>query len=366
MELFLFHFRLWGTSLEQVFLGSQAFGTIEPRNLEAILSTNIQHWSMGSRHEVMYPFFGDGIFTQEGTAWKQSRDLLRPQFVHRQYEDLEVLRGPVDDLLEAMPKTGIVDLQPLFFRLTLDVTTAFLFGESVRSLSSAATEGQSDFANAFNVAQDYVAKRMRLQDLYWLIGGRRFRNACKTVHNFADGIIERALARDKTETEAQNEYVFLDFLAQNSADRAALRSQIINILVAGRDTTACLISWTLFLLVRHPKALQKLKEEITYSLGDKADITRTDLRKMGYLQNVLNESEPNIPSFETTDLTCYTFSSSTLSVGPRKFAHGNPRYRSPGWRWARSIPTSLCPQRYGSSLLRLRHAQTTRSLRYGR
>ena len=42
MELFLFHFRSWGTTLEQVFLGIQAFGTIEPRNLEAILSTNFQ------------------------------------------------------------------------------------------------------------------------------------------------------------------------------------------------------------------------------------------------------------------------------------------------------------------------------------
>lgn len=42
MELFQFHFRLWGTTLEQIFLGSRAYGTIEPANLEAILSTNFQ------------------------------------------------------------------------------------------------------------------------------------------------------------------------------------------------------------------------------------------------------------------------------------------------------------------------------------
>ena len=318
MELFLFHFRQWGTTLEHTFLGTRALATIEPRNLEVMLSTNIEHWSMGSRHEVMYPFFRDGIFTQEGAAWKQSRDLLRPHFVHKQYEDLEVFRGPVGDLFEAMPKTGIVDLQPYLFRLTLDITTAFLFGESVKSLSSVATGDQSDFADAFNVAQAYVAKRMRLQDLYWLIGGRRFREACTTVHDFADGIIERALARDKTEAEAQaqNKYVFLDFLAQKSVDRAALRSQIINILVAGRDTTACLISWTVFLLVRHPKVLQKLKEDIRSSLGDEVNITRTDIRKLGYLRNVLKANESNILSFKNTDLTSYTFSSTTLSFRP--------------------------------------------------
>ena len=39
MALFLWHFRHWGDTLEQVFLGTRAFGTIDPRNLEAMLST---------------------------------------------------------------------------------------------------------------------------------------------------------------------------------------------------------------------------------------------------------------------------------------------------------------------------------------
>jgi hypothetical protein len=42
MELFLFHFRQTGNTLEQKFLGTKAYGTIEPANLEAILSTNFK------------------------------------------------------------------------------------------------------------------------------------------------------------------------------------------------------------------------------------------------------------------------------------------------------------------------------------
>ena len=42
MALFLMHFRMWGDTLEQVFLGTQAFGTIDPINLEAILSTKFK------------------------------------------------------------------------------------------------------------------------------------------------------------------------------------------------------------------------------------------------------------------------------------------------------------------------------------
>ncbi|KAK5106290.1 hypothetical protein LTS08_000408 [Lithohypha guttulata] len=303
MELFLFHFRLWGTTLEQKFLGTLAFGTIEPRNLEAILSTNFEDWSLGLRDQVMKPFFGSGIFTQDGKAWETSRALLRPQFTHRQYEDCEVFRGSVDALLDNLATQGPqADLQPHIFALTLDVTTAFLFGDSVGSLTGSAGRDAADFAAAFNVAQDYVAKRMRLQDLYWLVGGTKFRRACATVHSFADHIIDKNLSTDRKE-ERTGKYVFLDSLAEACPDRKILRSQIINVLVAGRDTTACTISWTFFLLMRHPHVLQKLKEEINEVFADRPTVSRRELKNMTYLQNVLKETLRLFPSVPVNSRT---------------------------------------------------------------
>lgn len=130
--------------------------------------------------------------------WKHSREMLRPQLVHRQYEDLQLFRGPVEDLLQVLPSAGgVVDLQPLFFRLTLDVTTAFLFGKSVHSLLTPEDSQGQTFAQAFDTAQSYVASRSRLLDLYWLIGGQKWRDACSKVHMFADQIIDQNLSRAK-------------------------------------------------------------------------------------------------------------------------------------------------------------------------
>lgn len=42
MELFMFHFRQTGNTIEQVLIGIVAFDTIEPANLEAVLSTNFK------------------------------------------------------------------------------------------------------------------------------------------------------------------------------------------------------------------------------------------------------------------------------------------------------------------------------------
>lgn len=198
-------------------------------------------WQMLLRRKTMLPLFGDGIFTQEGLAWKRSRNDLRPFFHHIRYENLEVFRPAIEELLDQLPEEGIVDLQPLFFRYTLDVTTAFLFGHSVHNLQETAA-GAAKFALAFDKAQDFIAKRFRLLDLYWLIGGGSFRTACETVHSYVDALIDRLLS-EKEKSERNESFVGL--LADEVPDRKALRSQIINVLVAGRDTTACLLSWTL-------------------------------------------------------------------------------------------------------------------------
>lgn len=263
MELFLFHFRQTGSTLEQKFLGNKAYGTIEPANLEAIFSTScngtpvpntLHHtktyrlldFGMGPRRAITFPMFGDGIFTQEGQQWKHSRDMLRPQLQHKQYENLEVFRTAVDDLIGLLQESeDTIDLQTLFFRLTLDTTTAFLFGESARSLITPEAVGESSFANAFNTAQQWVTKRFRLLDLYWFINPKEFRDACQDVHEFADQIIDRNLSSNRSESNDSGKYVFLDTVARNTTDRTALRGQIINLLAAGRDTTACLLSWTL-------------------------------------------------------------------------------------------------------------------------
>src|SRR4051812_43480111 len=105
-------------------------------------------FGMGPRRQIFFPLFGDGIFTQEGPPWKHSRELLRPQFSHKQYQDLEIFREHVDNLNSNIPTDGsIVNLQSLFFCFTLDTTTAFLFGQSVYSLVGAgASGGKSMFA----------------------------------------------------------------------------------------------------------------------------------------------------------------------------------------------------------------------------
>ena len=172
--------------------------------------------------------FGDGLFNQEGAAWKRSREMLRPPLQHKHYEDLSIFKRGVNTLIDIIGAQPEIDLQPLFFRLTLDLTTDFLFGESVNSLRASKSDEQT-FTEAFDSAQETISQRFRIPEFYWMIGGSKFRKACNNVHRFADDIIEsRSSAKG-------NDRVFLDTVAESITDREALRGQIISLLVAGSE-----------------------------------------------------------------------------------------------------------------------------------
>jgi hypothetical protein len=60
MELFLFHFRQTGHTLEQVFLGTPAFGTVDPANMEAILSSSFKG-KLKTQRRRQWPEFSERV-----------------------------------------------------------------------------------------------------------------------------------------------------------------------------------------------------------------------------------------------------------------------------------------------------------------
>lgn len=213
-----------------------------------MLISGCLEFGLGVRSDNFRPLLGDGIFTQEGEAWKTSRDLLRPQFLQTRTKSFGHMQTEIEKFihtLEASPERKM-DLQPLFFRLTLDTTMAVLFGKPVNNSEPQGAADEAAFARAFDHAQHRIASRARLGDFYWLLGGKEFRDACETVHSFVENIVADALEEtksDRTEDSADR-YVFLRELIKKTRDPLVLRDQLLNVLLAGRDTTGCLLSWT--------------------------------------------------------------------------------------------------------------------------
>lgn len=135
----------------------------------------------------------------------------------------------------------MVDLQPFFFRFTLANTTALIFGQSV----DGHVDADQNFAKDFDSASVISLLQMRLQGLHWLYSPSRYKAACRGIKEFANVFIEQAL-QEKNRTGANSDrYALVQDLYDELKDPVLVRDQLVNVLLAGRDTTACVLSWTL-------------------------------------------------------------------------------------------------------------------------
>jgi cytochrome P450 len=204
----------------------------------------VTDFHLGPRNLAMMAMIGEGIFTQDGPAWKHSRELLRRQFVRMQYQNLEGFREHVENLIHSVSNCpGVVDLQPFFYRLTLNTTIAMILGQSVENFDH---EIGDVFSKSFNKASLVTATRVRLGDLYFLYAPKGFFAACKTVKTYTEQFVKDALQQDRANTKKSDKYTFItDLYSEHHQDTRLVRDQVINVLIAGRDTTAATMSYVL-------------------------------------------------------------------------------------------------------------------------
>ncbi|KAJ4343658.1 hypothetical protein N0V95_006597 [Ascochyta clinopodiicola] len=284
--------------------------TCEPENVKTILSLKFKDYSFGNRVQAFTPLLGHGIFNVDGERWANSRHLLRPNFARDQVADLEAFERHFKLMLKHIPKDGsTVDLQSLFFCLTIDTATEFLFNHSTNTLRMVGQQDDDNedaiFGRMFNYAQDDCVTRLRLGPL------SRFRNdvkgeeAIRICHTYIEKFVDDAIAfkqRQDEEKKAgsqkdEERYVFIHQLAKQTTDRKRVRDELVNILLAGRDTTASLLSNMFFQIAKRPDIFAKLRDEVAF-LGGRTP-TYEELRNLKYLKWCMNESlrvHPVVPS----------------------------------------------------------------------
>lgn len=130
--------------------------------------------------------------------------------------------------------------------------------------------------------------------LLWFIPKGKYNRGIKVLERFIKPYIEQALALPLEELEklskSDKSATFLHQIARYSRNPKVLRDQIMAILLAGRDTTAATLSWTIYELANYPAVYAKLRNEILSTVGESRAPTYADLKSMTYLTHTLNET----------------------------------------------------------------------------
>ena len=298
-------------------LGKDIVYTVEPENVKCILATKFKDFQLSQeRHDVLAPLIGEGIFVANGEAWKHSRELLRPAFERARIDDPAMFEQHAASLISAIPTDGTpIDLVPLFYSLSLDVATEFLFGQSTGCLARLSEKkGERTEAEDFADAYQHLVTNMDGMDSGWGFLGmflpdpHRKKNI-KTVHSFVDNIVAKAIAEEDSNAAADEKaqhngsdkgtYNFLQELLRSMRDPIRLRGELLNILLAGRDTSASLLANIFFTLSQNPAIYHRLEEEVLTAFplpnpnsptSDSQNPTFSSLKSLPYLRAIINES----------------------------------------------------------------------------
>jgi cytochrome P450 len=121
--------------------------------------------------------------------------------------------------------------------------------------------------------------------LWWLYQDTNYAPALRILNEFIAPYVQKSLS-EKVD-EARN---FAQTLAGFTDNPKVIRDNLVNILLAGRDTTAATLSFLFQELAHDPQVYARLREEVLQHVGAEGEPTYSDLKEMKYLQNCLNET----------------------------------------------------------------------------
>ncbi|KAG9006477.1 hypothetical protein FRB93_008605 [Tulasnella sp. JGI-2019a] len=267
---------------------------------------------------------GVGIFNSDGDTWKFHRSMTRPFFARNRVTDFDTFDHHAETILKKIKErcqTGMpVDFQEAISQFTMESATEFLFGTSFGALepalqlpggkphSTISSNGKdiNQFTKAFTRAMEHIANRNRETGPWQLreIFGDRTRGEMKIMCNLVDPIIDAAVRRkakvgEKGAPEQEgsdgDRKTLLSHLVSETEDREMIRDELLNILLAGRDTTAANLTFTVYFLAMHPPVLVRLRKEVMDVIGPTERPDFEQIKDMKYLCAVINESLRLLP-----------------------------------------------------------------------
>ena len=333
-----------------------------PEAIEEVLLYTNRRFSKGyQRDPFMKLVFGNGLVTSEGEFWLKQRRLVQPVF-HRQriasYGDTMV--HFTQRMLNGWQPAEERDTARDMMQLTMEIISQTIFGIDLHD-----NEASGDVGTAISTALDEYNRMItsvtrtlisRLPIRLPIPGEARLRQAVSQV----DALIHRMIELRRRQPAEDLLTLFLEVRdeAGSGMNDQQLRDEVMTLFLAGHETTANTLSWTLYLLAQHPDVEARLLRELTNVIGERLP-TAADYGRLPYMQQVLKESIRLYPpvwwisreTLEDWEVDGYIvprgaevgISQWVMHHDPRWFS--NPHHFEPE-RWTQAFEASLPPYAY--------------------
>ncbi|KYC43923.1 hypothetical protein WA1_01865 [Scytonema hofmannii PCC 7110] len=275
---------------------------------------------------------GNGLFLSEGKFYHHQRKLAQPAF-HKQMVTSygEVMVEETKHAIATWQDGQKRDVYQEFVGITLSIIAKCMLGDELDTVAA------SKVTAALDATMNRLVKRMNALFLVpnWLPtpSHLRFREAVKQLDQIIYDIIHQR------HTSKQDRGNFLDLLLyaqQKDGSKITLqqlRDEVVNIFLAGHETTAIALTWISFLLSQHPLIEAKLIEELQTVLSGRTP-TVADLSQLRYTEAIALEALRLYPpvwlleriALENTEIAGYPVPKGTWLFASPWSAHRNPDF----------------------------------------
>ncbi|CAN5474880.1 cytochrome P450 [soil metagenome] len=244
----------------------------DPDDARYVLQTATRNWVKETvQYAALARVTGAGLLASSEPSWIEHRRLAAPAFHHRR---LEVVGGHVRaaaaTAITSRLGTGsfssgdVVDVAALTHRIGLDAVGRALFSADLSGQSQQLLDATSD-------AADLVVRlgRSILPTASWTPTRTniRLRSTRRRLDASTSQIIAQRRARSRLSPAGLHGDDLLGLLLDSHLSDAEIRAELVTMIIAGHETVAAALAWTLMLLAEHQPAQDRVRAELAAHQG---------------------------------------------------------------------------------------------------
>lgn len=244
-------------------------------------------------------YVGYGLLTSSGDYWLQQRRLIQPGFHKEKIQNLiSIIQQTIDEEIEKIETNKFIDLYPIMNTLAFEVVAKSLFNFSANKTTLKRLQ------SIVEQLQKFIVKEIRQPHKklkYWLSGEIRYHmKLVKESREIINSIIEERRASTQEQDDLLDMLLNAKYEDGSSMTNDQLIDEILILFVAGHETTANALTFTLCLLAQHKDVLTKATAEMLQV--SKKGLTNIEaIANLNYIKSCIEESMRLYPPAWITD-----------------------------------------------------------------
>ncbi|KAM0023011.1 putative cytochrome P450 [Helianthus debilis subsp. tardiflorus] len=247
--------------------------------------------------------FVDVVFSPHNAHWKEMCKLLvselmgpkRAKVLHR------VLVTEIENVIHSLSPNTAVNLNDMFLDIVKQMMCKVAFGNNYREQPLKGPSWDVMLDETIDLLNGSVSDSFPLLGFFIdrLSGWNRTLNErFRNLDAYIDAIIDDHL-KDNVEEISEEDKDFVHTLLEMSSkenasgfrlNHADLKALVMNIFIAGIDTTALVMLWAMSEIIKNPRVMKKLQSEIRNNTEKIQKAEEMNTTKMTYLKMVVKET----------------------------------------------------------------------------